>query len=137
MEKEEKNIHLQMIQDIIARMGQNSFHMKGWAIGIMIAIFSFAGDQSNIKCILFTIMPMIIMWFLDSYYLQLERKFRLLYDDVRMCKKSKNYDMRFNDIKIKVKDSYKISYIKILFSVTEAIFYLTCIATTTLIYLLR
>ncbi len=136
MGKEEKIAHLQMIQDIIARMGQNSFQIKGWAIGIMIAIFSFAGEQSNTRCILFTIVPLVIMWFLDSYYLQLERKFRLLYDDVRTSKKSTNYDMNFNVIKIKVKDSYKISYFKILISVTEIVFYLTCIITTTLIYLL-
>ena len=104
MGKEEKIAHLQMIQDIITRMGQNSFQIKGWAIGIMIAIFSFAGEQSNTRCILFTIGPLVIMWFLDSYYLQLERKFRLLYDDVRTSKKSTNYDMNFNVIKIKVKD---------------------------------
>ena len=136
MDKEEKVVHLQMIQDIIARMGQNSFQIKGWAIGIMIAIFSFAGQQSNTRCILFTIIPLIIMWFLDSYYLQLERKFRLLYDDVRTSEKNKEYDMNFNNVKIKVKDSYKISYFMILISITEAVFYLICITTTTLIYLL-
>ena len=136
MNKEEKVVHLQMIQDIIARMGQNSFQIQGWAIGIMIAIFSFAGEQSNTRCILFTIIPLIIMWFLDSYYLQLERKFRLLYDDVRTSEKNKEYDMNFNNVKIKVKDSYKISYFMILISITEAVFYLTCITTTTLIYLL-
>lgn len=136
MKKEDKVAHLQMIQGIITRMGQNSFQIKGWAIGIMIAIFSFAGEQSNTRCILFTIVPLIIMWFLDSYYLQLERKFRLLYDDVRISEGSRDYDMNFNDIKIKVCDSYKISYFKILMSATEIVFYLTCIITTTLIYLL-
>lgn len=136
MKKEDKVAHLQMIQGIITRMGQNSFQIKGWAIGIMIAIFSFAGEQSNTRCILFTIVPLIIMWFLDSYYLQLERKFRLLYDDVRVSEENRDYDMNFNDIKIKVRDSYKISYFKILISATEIVFYLTCIITTTLIYLL-
>lgn len=136
MKKEDKVAHLQMIQGIITRMGQNSFQIKGWAIGIMIAIFSFAGEQSNTRCILFTIVPLIIMWFLDSYYLQLERKFRLLYDDVRVSEESRDYDMNFNDIKIKVRNSYKISYFKILISATEIVFYLTCIITTTLIYLL-
>ncbi len=136
MKKEDNVAHLQMIQGIITRMGQNSFQIKGWAIGIMIAIFSFAGEQSNTRCVLFTIVPLIIMWFLDSYYLQLERKFRLLYDDVRISEESRDYDMNFNDIKIKVRDSYKISYFKILISATEIVFYLTCIITTTLIYLL-
>lgn len=88
MGNKDKIAHLQMIQDIIARMAQNSFQIKGWAIGIMIAIFSFAGEQSNTRCILFTIVPLIIMWFLDSYYLQLERKFRILHDDVRISDKN-------------------------------------------------
>ena len=136
MKKENKIAHLQMIQDIITRMGQNSFQIKGWAIGIMIAIFSFAGEQTDTKCILFTIVPLIIMWFLDSYYLQLERKFRYLYNDVRQTDDDRNFDMNFNNIKIQIKDSYRLCYFKVLFSMTEVVFYLTCIITTILIYLL-
>lgn len=137
MKGENKITHLQMIQEIITRMGQNSFQIKGWSIGIMIAIFSFAGEQpDSTKCILFTIVPLIIMWFLDSYYLQLERKFRFLYDDVRLSEEDKNFDMNFNNIKIQVKDCYKLCYFRVLFSMTEVVFYLTCIATTVMIYLL-
>ena len=135
MNQDNKIAHLQMIQEIITRMGQNSFQIKGWAIGIMIAIFSFAGEQSDTKCILFTIVPLVIMWFLDSYYLQLERKFRYLYNDVRNNDQDKNFDMDFSVIKIQVKDSQKICYFKVLFSMTEIVFYLTCIITTILIYL--
>ena len=36
-----------MIQSIITRMGNNSFSLKGWAVGIMIAVYAFAG-KSNV-----------------------------------------------------------------------------------------
>lgn len=134
MENQSKISHLQMIQGIITRMGQNSFQIKGWSVGIMIAIFSFAGKQSDIRCILFTIMPLIVMWFLDTYYLILERKFRLLYDNVRINSIDTNFDMDFNLIKLDIGKHYKISFFKTLISATEISFYLTCIITTILIY---
>ena len=134
MDNQNKTSHLQMIQGIITRMGQNSFQIKGWSIGIMIAIFSFAGKQSDIRCILFTIMPLVVMWFLDTYYLVLERKFRLLYDDVRTRKREIDFDMDFNSIKLDVGNHYKISFFRVLISTTEIAFYLTCIITTILIY---
>ncbi len=131
-----KNNHLSMIQSTIQRMGNNSFMLKGWAVLVIVAIFTFAGEQNNVKCILFTIIPLIVFWGLDSYYLQLERKFRVLYDDVR----SKNeedidYDMNFNNVSITVESSKKLSYFKCLTSMTEILFYVTCIVTTVLIYL--
>lgn len=135
MEKQKKISHLQMIQGIITRMGQNSFQIKGWSVGIMIAIFSLAGKQSDIRCILFTTIPLLVMWFLDTYYLVLERKFRLLYDDVRMNNIDNNFDMDFNSVKLDVGKYYKISFFKALISTTEISFYLTCIITTILIYM--
>ena len=132
---ENKNVeHLQMIQGIITRMGQNSFQLKGWAIGIMIAIFTFAGQQGDTRSILFTIIPLTVIWLLDSYYLQLERKFRLLYDDVRKNKEKTDFDMSFNSVKLEVGKHNKISYFRIMFSITETPFYLVCIITTILIY---
>jgi len=136
MQETNKITHLQMIQEIITRMGRNSFQLKGWAVGIMIAIFSFAGNQSNLKCILFTVFPLIVIWFLDSYYLLLERKFRLLYDNIRI-KDDKNidFDMNYNSVKLQIGEHYKISFLRVVISRTEILFYLTCIITTILIYI--
>lgn len=134
MEKREN--HLAMIQQIINRMGSNSFLLKGWSVGVMIAIFTFASKNNNIACILFTIIPLIVFWGLDSYYLLLEKKFRFLYDDIRKKEeKDIDYDMNFNNVVINVGQAKKISYIETLFSVTESLFYGTCIITTALIYL--
>ena len=103
-----KNNHLSMIQSTIQRMGNNSFMLKGWAVLVIVAIFTFAGEQNNVKCILFTIIPLIVFWGLDSYYLQLERKFRILYDDVRNKKEEDiDYDMNYNNVSITVGNSKK------------------------------
>lgn len=135
MDTNNKTSHLQMIQDNITRMGQNSFQIKGWAVGIIIAIFSFAGNQNDIRSILFTVIPLIVLWFLDSYYLLLERKFRLLFDDMRNNNQDSKFNMNFNSIKLKVGKYYKISYVRVLLSITEISFYATCITTTILIYI--
>lgn len=132
----QKTIYLQMIQNIINRMAENSFKIKGWAIGVMLAIFSFAGTQGDKRCILFTIVPLIVLWGLDAYYLQLERKYRLFYDVKRKSKTDDSFDMNLNNIKIEMKDMSKICYFKCMFSLTEVLFYITCIITSIVVYLI-
>lgn len=131
-----KNNHLSIIQSTVQRMGNNSFLLKGWAVLIIVAIFTFAGEQNNVQCILFTAIPLVVFWGLDSYYLQLERKYRMLYDEVRLKKEDEiDFDMNFNNVHTTVGNANRISYFKCLFSKTEVLFYLTCIVTTVLIYL--
>lgn len=130
-----KVTYLQMIQNIISRMAENSFKIKGWGIGVMLAIFSFAGTQGDKRCILFTIIPLVVLWGLDAYYLQLERKYRLFYD-VKRKNKVETFDMNLNSIKIEIKDVSKICYLKCIFSLTEVLFYLTCIITSIVVYLI-
>ncbi len=73
---ENKRNHLLMIQGIIDRMGRNSFSLKEWSIGIMIAIFAFAGKNTH-KAVIITLIPLIVFWSLDAYYLMLERNLEL------------------------------------------------------------
>ncbi len=137
MNDENKRSHLTMIQGIISRMGNNSFALKGWSVGIMIAIYAFAGQNSN-KAVIITLIPLIVFWILDTYYLSLERKFRMLYDDVRYKdEKEINYSMNFNDINIKIGEVKKINFAKIMFSKSILPFYLVCISTTLIIYFVK
>lgn len=77
-----KREHLGMIQNIIIRMNSNSFTLKGISIGILTACFGIYTANSTINnyILLLPIIPIVIMCFLDTYYLQLERKFRYIYD---------------------------------------------------------
>lgn len=81
--KEEKKQHLDMLQNVISRMASNSFLIKGWSVSLITAILIFADKDNNINFIYVTFLPLLIFWFLDAYYLQIEKKFRSLYEKVR------------------------------------------------------
>ena len=128
--------HLNMIQGIISRMGNNAFSLKQWAVGIMIAIYAFAGENAILRNL--KIKELIVFWFLDSYYLMIERKYRCLYDEVRK-KKEKNIDFNMNTnlINVKMKNINNYCLIKVAFSKTIWPFYIVCIATTLIIYFIK
>lgn len=132
---ENKKNHLSMIQAIVERMSNNSFKLKEWSVLVMIAVFSFASDD-NTKAVIITLVPLIVFWFLDTYYLMLERKYRKLYDDVRL-REEKNIDfsMSCSDVKIELEDIKKYSFFNLLFSKSVLPFYLVCSITTIIIYL--
>lgn len=76
---EDQRLHLQFIQNVITRMNANSFQVKTWTVSIIVAL---AVNSKNYMYILISVVPTILFWTLDSYYLQQERKFRGLYKDV-------------------------------------------------------
>jgi hypothetical protein len=74
--------HLEMIQKAIDRMGSNSFQMKSWMLVVATALLGSYANTGNKNFVLLAIFPTVIFWFLDAYYLQQERKFRGIYNDV-------------------------------------------------------
>ncbi len=74
--------HLEFIQAVITRMNSNSFQIKGWSVTIVSALLAIFASTKNELFILVSIIPTIIFWFLDTYYLMQERKFRGLYKDI-------------------------------------------------------
>ena len=79
---EYQRLHLQFIQNVITRMNANSFQVKTWTVSIIVALAALAVNSKNYMYILISVVPTILFWTLDSYYLQQERKFRGLYKDV-------------------------------------------------------
>jgi len=80
---ENKRKHLDFIQDTIKRMAGNSFLLRGWSITLIIATVTLASHSGDPKYLFISLFIVFLFWFLDSYYLSQERKFRCLYDDVR------------------------------------------------------
>jgi hypothetical protein len=114
----DKAKHLEFIQNAITRMAQNSFMCKGWAITLFSALIII---EKGILKSLSSYFPLIIcivisaFWFLDSYYLRLERLFRELYDDVRMNDYAQNpYSMKLNSFAPKIQ-----CISRIMFSISE------------------
>ncbi len=65
----------------------------------------------------------------------LERKFRALYDDVRLKDESSiDFNMNFNIIKLNMNDIKKYSFLSILSSKSIMPFYVVCIITSVIIY---
>lgn len=79
---EDRNKHLEFIQNVITRMNGNSFQIKSWNITLVSAIFAIYATNQNPYFILVSAFPTVMFWFLDAYYLWQERKFRGLYKDV-------------------------------------------------------
>lgn len=74
--------HLEFIQSTITRMNQNSFQIKGWMITLVSALLALYASSEKVAYILIAIVPAIVFWLLDAYYLQQERRFRGVYNDV-------------------------------------------------------
>ena len=75
--------HMEMIQAVLARLGNDSFFVKGWAITVAGAFLGFAVNLENASLALASVLPTFLFWTLDTYYLWSERLFRDLYDLVR------------------------------------------------------
>lgn len=75
--------HLEFIQAVTTRLANNSFLMKGWALTVAGAIYGFAVKGTSWQLAAIGLMPVVVFWGLDAYFLRQERLFRSLYDQVR------------------------------------------------------
>jgi len=81
---EKKLKHLEFIHNTINRMSTNSFFIKGWCVTIVAALFALAEKDIITNFIFISYFVLFVFWFLNGYFLQLERNFRSLYDVVRL-----------------------------------------------------
>ena len=104
-------------------MANNSFLIKGWALGVFAGVTAFTKGENlnNIVLLLCTtVVPFICFWVLDAYFLQIERKYRAMYTEKLTKRKNNDSDELFdlNPSKYKVG-----SILRIMFSQTLTIFY--------------
>ena len=79
---EKKIKHLEMIEALIERMAKNCFQIKGWTITLVSLVGTFSTRDADKRFILLAFIPIIVFWYLDAYYLHLERRYRGLYREV-------------------------------------------------------
>ena len=111
-------------------MAKNSFLLKGWAITILAAIFILAEKEANIYFLFMALIPLLAFWGLDSFYLQLERKYRMLFK--KICKEDS--DITFSLDQPKANKLDKTLYHQALFSKTEVFFYVPLIIAIIVIF---
>lgn len=92
--------HLDYIHNTINRMSTNSFIVKGWLITLISAIFVLSDKTTNQDYLFISLLTIPVFWYLNAFFLKIERKYRKLYDDVRILdEKEIDFSMDTKEIK--------------------------------------
>lgn len=112
--------HIEMVQNIINRMNTNSFQIKSMVITIVAALMAIYATNKNQAFVLVAIVPTLIFWFLDAFYLMQERKFRGLYNNIisQTNEQYQPFEMNINSYK-----GEKYAFRKTFISTTIIAFY--------------
>jgi len=73
------------VQSVISRMASNSFQLKGWLIGILSFIMAFNKDAifaDSPAYLAILVMPVLVFWYLDAFFLYTEQQYRDMYNDI-------------------------------------------------------
>ena len=116
---ENKIKHLEFIQLTIARMNVNSFMVKGWLVTLVAAIFVLSNKDSNTAFLWIAPFISILFWILDGFFISTERKYRSLYDEIRL-KQESEIDYSMNASKY---EGGSNSFFMSLLSITLLLFY--------------
>lgn len=132
----EKAQHREFVQSVITRMNTNSFHLKGLMITLVSAFLGVFASSSDISVnfLLIPIPLVVLFWFLDAYYLQLERQFRGIYNDIcdLNTEPKKTTQVFQMNPKLYKKDDYR--YFKVLLSPSILFLYLSIIICLFILY---
>ena len=133
MDKEkvlEKEIDL--IQNCITRMSQNSFSIKGWTIALTLAAIALLPEKVNkiFLCLIILIIT-AVFWYLDGFFLKTETLYRWKYNWVIKNRlKSEDYfcDLNPHNEKMRLPDKNESSakepsILSMMFSKTLCPFY--------------
>lgn len=121
--------HLEFLQNVVTRMNTNSFQIKGWTVTIVSALLALYAATDNTAFVPLGVLPVVIFWLLDAYYLNQERKFRGLYEDAAGLHDNKVPVTLFsmNTAKYRKQTDKKYSYCSALWSQTIATMYVPLI----------
>ncbi|MCY4371047.1 MAG: hypothetical protein OXF41_16870 [bacterium] len=116
---EAKLKHLEFIQGVINRMAGNSFLLKGWSVVLVSALLVLVSRGKGGSWALVSLIPTLVFWGLDAYFLKQERLYRTLYDHVRRLRPDEiDFSMRTDHF-----TGPKLTWHSSLFSTTLTTFY--------------
>lgn len=113
---------VEITQNIINRMGTNSFLIKGWAITLVVASLLIGGTSYYHYVAL---LPWLMFWYLDAYFLRLEKLYRKSYSWlIKNRETSQEYllDMDISNLENRFGKETP-SLFEVIFSLTLLIFY--------------
>lgn len=125
-----KHKHLEFIQASISRMSGNLFLLKGWSITLIAGLFALAAKDTNQLFMFIAYFPLFVFWGLDGFFLSIERRFRALYEHVRMLKEE---DIDFSMDTERFKSDKRNSWCSAIHSRTLLVYYVGLIVTMTVL----
>ena len=115
-----KEKHLDYIQGAINRMASNLFFLKGWSVTLVAGLFALGAKDADRLYMILAYYPLLIFWLLDGYFLAQERRFRSLYDHVRVLPER---DIDFSMDTTRFKTDPRNSWLGAAFSRTLLVYY--------------
>ena len=112
MKKKEEYIikSLEFLQNIIARLNNNSFSVKVFATTIFGLLITLYIEKKDILFIYICLVCMIVLALMDSLYLCNERKFSKIYSNI--IKSSKDKDLEVKIVNYLYKKGFQIDEIR-------------------------
>lgn len=134
--------YLQMIQSAIDRMATSSAIFKGFAATIVSGVSAISFGGINQIVLILSFFPLLSFLTLDVFYLQVERRYRYLYELVRNGLKETDFDLRPPKVKDipKIMDDGKatrVRYVNCLTSQSIWPFYVVVIAVCAIVVILK
>ncbi len=82
--KDKKEImykEIDLIQNCITRMAQNSLMVKGWLISLVAVVFALLPEKFDIYilCVVGCVI-VLVFWYLDAFFLKAEKLYRMKYN---------------------------------------------------------
>ena len=78
---EELHKEIDLVQECITRMAQNSFILKVWALGIVSALIALSGERIPLWALcLLSVGILVVFWVLDAFFLKMEKCYRFKYE---------------------------------------------------------
>ena len=72
---------IDLIQECIKRMANNSFFIKGWTLSLIAVVLALTNDKIDLMYIcLILFIPILSFWYLDAFFLRTEKMYRKMYE---------------------------------------------------------
>ena len=94
--------HLEINQNVIMRMAENSRSCKVWCVTLVAAVLVLVAQTEKANYALIALAPTVLFYVLDSYYLALERGFRKSFD---------NFVYRLHAGRVSSRDLFTVDFI--------------------------
>jgi hypothetical protein len=114
--------HITTLQNIISRLSNYSMNCKTWAVTIVSALCVIIFDPQKVTYFYVVIIPIILFWLFDCYYLGLEKVFRIIYNDFLKNIRDDTTSI-YDDIQFSVKRKRLINFFKAMSSTSTTPLY--------------